>query len=150
MEQMRKYPSPYLVPGLPIQQRKPLDLVDLFGKERAFELILNITSMKTGIVLEDIFGLSRKTPIVQARHIAMYLCTELLIKHVSLEEIAILMKKGNHTTIMNARDSIRDIVSGKMRGPYAESSIQFINEINERLKEIIYESNSTNRSRRKR
>lgn len=154
MEQMRKYPSPYLVPGLPHQQRKPLDLVDLFGKRRAFEIIVNVTSMKTGVSLEDIMGSSRKKSKVQARHISMYLCTELIIGHVSLDEIAYWMKNsngsGDHTSVIHARNVMRDIVSGRTLGSYAESSIQFINEIKERLKEIIYESNSTNRSRRKR
>lgn len=157
MEQVKQLPNAYLIPGLPVH--KHLDIVQLFDGKGAFDVIINIVSIESTLIvardkasikevkIQDITGKSRKREIVRARHLTMYFCAELLSHRISLADISLWIRnyrsKPDHSSIIHGRDIVKDALNKDMRGAYAESILELHQIIDNRIKQIIYEGNCT-------
>lgn len=72
------------------------------------EEIAEIVSKSLNIRLSDMRSRTRKRPIVEARHIAMYL----IRKHtdITLKETGGLFGGRNHATALHACDTVQDLI----------------------------------------
>lgn len=66
------------------------------------EVVLNATAKLFGLSVEDIVGKARTRDLVDARHIAMYVCRQLTNPPLSFPQIAKAFGGRDHTTVMNA------------------------------------------------
>jgi chromosomal replication initiator protein len=80
------------------------DIPEIAGTRITIDLILNSVAGTTGISIAEIKGDKRTRPIVQARHIAMYLARELT--DTSLPKIGERFGGRDHTTVMHGVKSI--------------------------------------------
>lgn len=78
---------------------------DPAGEEVTTSLIMGQTADYFGITIEDLCSANRSRTIVNARHIAMYLCRELT--DLSLPKIGREFGRRDHTTVMSADKKIR-------------------------------------------
>ncbi len=69
--------------------------------------IIKIVADHFGVKPDDITSVRRNSEYVVPRHIAMYICKELLSDY-SYKSIAKIMNKKDHTTIMHACESVED------------------------------------------
>ncbi len=92
------------------------------------EAIQETVSDFLGIKQDLLNGRSRKREIVEARHIAMYLCRK-FTGH-SLKEIGRRFGKRDHTTVINAIKKVED---------HAETNVQFREKFR-RIQEVLSES----------
>jgi chromosomal replication initiator protein len=76
------------------------DIPEIAGTRITIEMILNEVSSTTGISVAEIKGDKRVRPIVQARHLTMYLARELT--DASLPKIGERIGGRDHTTVMHA------------------------------------------------
>jgi hypothetical protein len=60
------------------------------------------------ITISEIRGRSRKQRVCLPRHVIMYLCTK--YTSYSLPAIAAKFGRGDHTTILHARDKVRELI----------------------------------------
>jgi chromosomal replication initiator protein len=74
-------------------------------------LIIGQTAAYFGFTIEEICGPSRNHALVQARHIAMYLCRELT--DLSLPNIGREFGGRDHTTVLAAYNKIKATMSEK-------------------------------------
>ncbi len=68
------------------------------------ELIISTVAEEYGLTYNDLISSKRNAEIVRPRHIAMYLCRKLL--DYSLDNVAKLFGKKDHTTIMHGSNKI--------------------------------------------
>jgi len=80
------------------------DIPEIAGTRITIDLILNSVAGTTGISIAEIKGDKRTRPIVQARHLAMYLARELT--DTSLPKIGERFGGRDHTTVMHGVKSI--------------------------------------------
>jgi chromosomal replication initiator protein len=66
------------------------------------QVVLDATAKVFGIPVEDIIGKARTRDLVDARHIAMYVCRQLTNPPLSFPQIAKAFGGRDHTTVMNA------------------------------------------------
>jgi chromosomal replication initiator protein len=80
------------------------DIPEIAGSRITIDLILNSVATTTGISISEIKGDKRTRPVVQARHLAMYLARELT--DTSLPKIGERFGGRDHTTVMHGVKSI--------------------------------------------
>ncbi|MBU2603262.1 MAG: chromosomal replication initiator protein DnaA [Actinobacteria bacterium] len=80
------------------------DIPEVSGTRVTVDLILNVVSTTLGISITEIRGDRRTRPVVQARHLAMYLARELTDS--SLPKIGERIGGRDHTTVLHAVDKI--------------------------------------------
>ena len=80
------------------------DIPEIAGTRITIDLILNSVAATTGISIAEIKGDKRTRPVVQARHLAMYLARELT--DTSLPKIGERFGGRDHTTVMHGVKSI--------------------------------------------
>lgn len=80
------------------------DIPEIAGTRITIDLILNSVAGTTGISIAEIKGDKRTRPVVQARHLAMYLARELT--DTSLPKIGERFGGRDHTTVMHGVKSI--------------------------------------------
>jgi chromosomal replication initiator protein len=66
------------------------------------QVVLDATAKLFGIAVEDVIGKARTRDLVDARHIAMYVCRQLTNPPLSFPQIAKAFGGRDHTTVMNA------------------------------------------------
>ena len=66
------------------------------------QVVLDTTAGLFGLTVEDITGKARTRDLVDARHIAMYVCRQLTNPPLSFPQIAKAFGGRDHTTVMNA------------------------------------------------
>ena len=64
--------------------------------------MLEASAKLFGLTVEDIIGKARTRDLVDARHIAMYVCRQLTNPPLSFPQIAKAFGGRDHTTVMNA------------------------------------------------
>ncbi|MBN1263408.1 MAG: chromosomal replication initiator protein DnaA [Candidatus Pacebacteria bacterium] len=69
------------------------------------EKIVSLIAKESGFKIKEITGLSRKAPLVKARHLAMYLLRNDL--ELPLTKIGEIFGDRDHTTVMHATDKIQ-------------------------------------------
>jgi chromosomal replication initiator protein len=81
-------------------------LADLLTEHQARpitpQVVLDATAKVFGLAVEDIVGKARTRDLVDARHIAMYVCRQLTNPPLSYPQIAKAFGGRDHTTVMNA------------------------------------------------
>jgi chromosomal replication initiator protein len=81
-------------------------LADLLTEHQARPItppvVLEATAKVFGLAVEDIVGKARTRDLVDARHIAMYVCRQLTNPPLSYPQIAKAFGGRDHTTVMNA------------------------------------------------
>jgi chromosomal replication initiator protein len=81
-------------------------LADLLTEHQARpitpQVVLDATAEVFGLAVEDIVGKARTRDLVDARHIAMYVCRQLTNPPLSYPQIAKAFGGRDHTTVMNA------------------------------------------------
>lgn len=92
------------------------------------DLILGEISRYFDLPMEEILSLKRDRPLVDARHIAMYLCRELT--DLSLPRIGQRFGGRDHSTVMHATSKIRTLMAEK------RSTYNQIQELTSRIKTI--------------
>jgi chromosomal replication initiator protein len=80
------------------------DIPEIAGTRITIDLILNSVTSTTGISIAEIKGDKRTRPVVQSRHLAMYLARELT--DTSLPKIGERFGGRDHTTVMHGVKSI--------------------------------------------
>ena len=66
------------------------------------QVVLEAAAKLFGLAVEDITGKARTRDLVDARHIAMYVCRQLTNPPLSFPQIAKAFGGRDHTTVMNA------------------------------------------------
>jgi chromosomal replication initiator protein len=66
------------------------------------QLVLDTSAKLFGLTVEDVVGKARTRDLVDARHIAMYVCRQLTNPPLSFPQIAKAFGGRDHTTVMNA------------------------------------------------
>jgi chromosomal replication initiator protein len=66
------------------------------------QVVLDAAATMFGLTVEDITGKARTRDLVDARHIAMYVCRQLTNPPLSFPQIAKAFGGRDHTTVMNA------------------------------------------------
>ena len=66
------------------------------------QVVLETAATLFGLTVEDITGKARTRDLVDARHIAMYVCRQLTNPPLSFPQIAKAFGGRDHTTVMNA------------------------------------------------
>lgn len=142
--------NPYLIPGIP-NDTPHLPLAQLLSLEEAINKILEIVSEKTSVPVQEIRNKCRSRDIVKARHLVMYFAVEYLPKY-SLRRIYLQLTgrriKQAHSSVIHGRDMVKDALTGNLKGEYAESIILLVEQIENSLKQFIYERNCLNRTGR--
>ncbi|QQO76867.1 chromosomal replication initiator protein DnaA [Actinomyces sp. HMT897] len=100
---------------------------DPAGQEITTTLIMGQTADYFGITLDDLCGANRSRLIVNARHIAMYLCRELT--DLSLPKIGREFGGRDHTTVMSADKKIRTLMAER------RSTFTQVTELTSRIKQ---------------
>ena len=100
---------------------------DPAGQEITTTLIMGQTADYFGITLDDLCGANRSRLIVNARHIAMYLCRELT--DLSLPKIGREFGGRDHTTVMSADKKIRTLMAER------RSTFNQVTELTSRIKQ---------------
>ena len=91
--------------GITLETAKEVLKLDIKKKEITPEVITQKVAVYYNVPIEDIKGPSRQQKIVKARHIAIYLCREII--KMSYETIGDFFDK-KHTTVMYSCDLIKD------------------------------------------
>lgn len=148
MEQVNR--NPYIIPGIP-NDIPHLTFEELVTLKQGIDKILEIVSEKTTVPIDTIRDKCRGREIVKSRHLVLYFATQYLSKY-SLKEIHFQLTgrrvKQSHSSVIHARDTIKDALTGNMKGDYAESVIKLVEQIENSLKHFVYESNCSNRQGR--
>lgn len=76
------------------------------AREITPHLIISVVAEHFGVKPEDISSKRRNSEFVQPRHVVMYLCREMT--GYSLNAIAKILKKSDHTTVMNGANKIKE------------------------------------------
>jgi chromosomal replication initiator protein len=66
------------------------------------QVVLDATAKLFALEVDDIVGKARTRDLVDARHIAMYVCRQLTNPPLSFPQIAKAFGGRDHTTVMNA------------------------------------------------
>ena len=90
------------------------------------QIVLEETSKKFGYSIDDLRGRSRRSPVVFARQMAMYVLRELT--DFSYPRIAEEFGGRDHTTVMHAVDKIKTLMAEK-RG-----TLEQVNDLISRIK----------------
>ena len=105
-------------------------LRDLIPSEQPAQItvstIMGETARYFGLTIDDLCSSSRSRQLVQARHIAMYLCREMT--ELSLPKIGQHFGGRDHTTVMHADRKIRELM-GERRAIYNQ-----VTELTNRIK----------------
>ncbi len=72
------------------------------------DLILSIVAESTGVSVTEITGDKRTRPVVESRHLAMYLARELT--DASLPKIGERIGNRDHTTVLHVVDKIAKLM----------------------------------------
>lgn len=100
-------PKPPEIPPAPPSAAPELPAVPpLISKPLTSARIIDLVARHTGWSVAEILNDDRRTPLVFARHIAIWLCLQYLPRRVSFTQLALIFKK-DHTTIIHARDRMR-------------------------------------------
>ena len=96
---------------LPLAEEALKDMI-YPGKPREItpSLIINIVADHFGVKPEDITSKRRNAEFVMPRQVVMYLCRN-LIPEMSLENIATLLNKKDHTTVMHGCKKVENDIS---------------------------------------
>ena len=95
---------------LPLAEIVLKDLIsNEHGPEITSVIIIGQTAAYFGLTIDDLCGSSRSRVLVNARHIAMYLCRELTA--LSLPKIGQQFGGRDHTTVMHAERKIRQLMA---------------------------------------
>jgi chromosomal replication initiator protein len=70
------------------------------------KLIVDIVARQQGVSRAQLLGKRRQSHIVIARHIAIFLCLE-MVRGASLSAVGCWFGGRHHTTILHARDQMR-------------------------------------------
>ena len=105
----------------------PTPLSDPAGEEITTSLIMGQTADYFGITIDDLCSANRSRTIVNARHIAMYLCRELT--DLSLPKIGREFGGRDHTTVMSADKKIRTQMAER------RSTFNQVTELTSRIKQ---------------
>jgi chromosomal replication initiator protein len=89
---------------VPLAREVLKDIPEVAGTRVTVDLILNVVSSTLGVSVAEIRGDRRTRPVVQARHLAMYLARELT--DASLPKIGERIGGRDHTTVMHAVDKV--------------------------------------------
>ncbi|AMD87019.1 chromosomal replication initiator DnaA [Actinomyces radicidentis] len=100
---------------------------DPAGEEVTTSLIMGQTADYFGITIDDLCSANRSRTIVNARHIAMYLCRELT--DLSLPKIGREFGGRDHTTVMSADKKIRTQMAER------RSTFNQVTELTSRIKQ---------------
>ena len=100
---------------------------DPAGEEITTSLIMGQTADYFGITIDDLCSANRSRTIVNARHIAMYLCRELT--DLSLPKIGREFGGRDHTTVMSADKKIRTQMAER------RSTFNQVTELTSRIKQ---------------
>ncbi|MDP2651389.1 MAG: helix-turn-helix domain-containing protein [bacterium] len=73
--------------------------------DESIRIIQEEVETQTGVSVEDMKAKTRKAEVVEARHIAMYLCITLL-DHASLKKVGAAFGKRDHSTVIHAHESV--------------------------------------------
>lgn len=99
--------SPYCMPGLKYKPKNNPHSNNEKGRDRhEWEYILDIGCEYFSIKKDHILSKTRPDRIVYPRHCVMYLMC--LLTDLSLNEIAVIFNKKDHTTVIHARDTISE------------------------------------------
>tara|TARA_B100001123_G_C14345874_1_gene645053 strand:- start:21 stop:506 length:486 start_codon:yes stop_codon:yes gene_type:complete len=86
---------------------------DLLGQEALSQISLNqisrVVAKEFGLNEKKIIGKSRKMELVNARHVAMFLCRELT--SCSLNSIGLFFGKRDHSTVIHACKTTEDRIA---------------------------------------
>ena len=104
---------------------------DPAGEEITPALIMGQTADYFDISIDDLCSANRSRTIVNARHIAMYLCRELT--DLSLPKIGREFGGRDHTTVMSANKKIRTLMSER------RSTFTQVTELTSRIKQAAQE-----------
>lgn len=155
MEQVRKNPSPYVVPGttrMPMEQELSRKVIATYGTKWFLSALLDIICKELEVSKVDIHSMSRKAEIVMARHLFRYYGWELMNSFVSLNDVALFVSNGrmaDHSSVIRSRKIIQESINSK--DAWADKILQYMFLIDSRLNQItIDEDNSTNRKSRQR
>ena len=86
----------------PLEQVVPHDLTEQQARPITPQVVLEKAATLFGLTVEDITGKARTRDLVDARHIAMYVCRQLTNPPLSFPQIARAFGGRDHTTVMNA------------------------------------------------
>jgi chromosomal replication initiator protein len=90
------------------------DLVDEeVTPEVSVSVIMEVIGNFYGFTIEELTGTSRNQQLVTARQMAMALCNELT--SLSLPKIGKAFGNRDHTTVMHARDKIKNLISNEKK-----------------------------------
>ena len=84
------------------------DIPETAATKITIDLILSAVSESTGISLNEMIGDKRSRPVVESRHVAMYLARELTDS--SLPKIGERFGNRDHTTVLHAVDKITKLM----------------------------------------
>jgi len=99
-------------------------------KEDHYEYLLKEVCLATKINKQHLLGRSRKREIMYVRHMLVYL---LWVRNVgSLKEIGRMVGGRDHSTIINSRDLVKDLISVKdgLMYPIYEQVKYLLDEVN--------------------
>lgn len=99
-------------------------------KEDRYEYLLKEVCLATKINKQHLLGRSRKREIMYVRHMLVYL---LWVRNVgSLKEIGRMVGGRDHSTIINSRDLVKDLISVKdgLMYPIYEQVKYLLDEVN--------------------
>ncbi|GHV34320.1 chromosomal replication initiator protein DnaA [Synergistales bacterium] len=88
------------------------DVLTLDVKTTTVSSIQAAVAENFGISVDDLTSSKRTNDVALARHVAMYLCREIL-SELSLSEIAFAFKKKDHTTVIHAQKRIVTLLKDK-------------------------------------
>ena len=92
---------------LPIAEEALKDMIDPSKtNEITSQTIIHVVCDQFGVREEDVFSSKRHAEIITPRHMIMYLCRKYL--DMPFKDIAELMKKKDHSTIIHACDKLEE------------------------------------------
>lgn len=100
------------------------------SKEDHYQYLLNEVSIATGVSKNSLLARSRKREVMYVRHMLVYL---LYTRNVaSLKEIGRMVGGRHHSTVINSRDLVKDLISVKdgLMYPIYEQVKYLLDEVN--------------------
>ena len=99
-------------------------------KEEHFEHIFNEVSLATNVSKQHLLGRTRKREVMYIRHMLVYILYER--NFASLKQIGKMVGGRHHSTIINSRDLVKDLISVKdgIMYPIYEQVKYLLDEVN--------------------
>jgi len=112
-----------VVPSIDMLKDTLKDFDEKTGNDVTMQDILDNICRYCNISIADVLGRKRTKEIAEARQLAMYLCTELLIS-TPLSSIGNYFGGRDHTTVMHARDKISERLKSDNKLKFIVSDIK--------------------------